>query len=1250
MSRVTHRLNSTRGFKRMLVVLFAMTASIAEAAPLSLLDTPLAVSTPVGPNVLLTFDDSGSMAWAYVPDSVSSISGNARFCSSTINGVYYNPTITYQPPLYPDGTQYPNIGFTSAPLDGFHPGVGTAVNLSNYSPSKSYTPGSTSQSTTTCGQTVGTGHTAFYFKYDPVGTGCVANVNTDACYTKVNVTSTSTEAQSFANWYSYYRTRNLMAKSAVGRAFSSFPSTVRVTAQHLNNTTAGTGTSIKFTTTISPETQFCDNSSGTVPGCPAGSTARTDFYTRLYNSPAANSTPTIPAVQRAVSYFGSQSPTNGAYRDTPSSSTSPERSCRQNFQIIMTDGYWNASTGTNIGNLDGQTNVTMPSPAPGSAVGQLSNYTGQHPYSDTYSNTLADNTFAGWYQDLRTDLANNVPQHWDASDPSHTNPWSPLNDPAYWQHLVTFTIGLGVPGSLSTGDPTTDATTLVGLTNGTILWRDPYTSCPGCDGTTVPSTDPDYPGTYGQRRIDDLWHAALDSRGQYVSAENPQKMSSAFATFVQTVVSSMGTASSVTVNAASLTGNNYVYQSTYNSGNWSGHLIAYPINPTNGIVDTTNPSWDAATQLAGQNYNARTIITYKPSGNVGVPFRWPANPAAPSSSEMDVGQANALNVNPTTLAVDSQGAARVDYIRGDASNEGTGNNYPTRVRNCGLVNCPSGTNTGYLGDTVDSAPAYVGAPNFSYDFNDPSYLAFKTNSTYVNRTPMIYIGANDGMLHGFNANTGSEVFAYVPSALYGASTTPPGPGLGLLTATPFAHHFYVDGDPVYGDAYIDGAWHSILVGGLRKGGQGIYALDITKPSNFSTEASASQQVLWEFTDQNDPDLGYTFSRPVIAKMSNGRWAVIVGNGYNNSQPDGAASTTGHGVLYILFIEDGEKSHGGFALNGYIKIDTGIGSPTTPNGLASPAAVDFNGDDKVDAIYAGDLQGNMWRFDVSSPTPSNWTLSSNRRVIFVAKDNAATPNLQPITTRPMVGPMPIGQPGVMVYFGTGRYLDSADASNTTSPNLQTFYGIWDSSPVTNPTRSNLLQQTMSVYSVNGTNWRVYSNNQMIWKTTPTASGYVGWYLDLTAAGEPVGERSVTDSVLSDGRIIFTSMTPSSDPCVPAGNSALNELDASNGGRLDVSTFDVNGDGTFNQNDLICIASCGTASAVNVPASGMEMSGAGSSPVIVNGGNPATTPTCTGIHCQQQKLVGINSSPNPQILQPGENPGQCGWCRASWRQVR
>ena len=418
----------------------------------------------------------------------------------------------------------------------------------------------------------------------------------------------------------------------------------------------------------------------------------------------------------------------------------------------------------------------------------------------------------------------------------------------------------------------------------------------------------------------------------------PTDLVNALNAAIKSIAERTSSAASVALNSGSHNANSRVYQARFNSGDWSGQLLSFPID-VHGDVST--PEWDAGAVLSSQNYDTgRNIMTYNPTTLSGVPFRW---------DQLSTAQQALLNTSPTGTT-DTQGAARLDYLRGSTAHEGTGNDYRIRLKR--------------LGDLINSDPFFVGAPSFT-DSLGTGYAGFRT--TYKNRTPMVYVGGNDGMLHGFSATTGAEKIAYVPNRLYAKLTK--------LTSSTYSHLYYVDGSPTVGDAFgAFGArcssgstcWRSLLVSGFRKGGQGYFALDVTDPTTFS-ESNAAKIVLWEFNDTHDRDLGYSFSQPSIVKMANGQWAAIFGNGYNNSEADGLASTSGHAVLYILFLDKGLD--GTWTLNtDYFKLDTGVGEVATPNGLATPAAVDLDGDNTVEYIYAGDLRGNIWRFDVRDANP------------------------------------------------------------------------------------------------------------------------------------------------------------------------------------------------------------------------------------------------------------------------------------------
>ncbi|HUX64516.1 pilus assembly protein [Sulfuricella sp.] len=658
------------------------------------------------------------------------------------------------------------------------------------------------------------------------------------------------------------------------------------------------------------------------------------------------------------------------------------------------------------------------------------------------------------------------------------------------------------------------------------------------------------------------------------------------------IISKTGAASTVSLNTGTWSTNAFIYQAKFSSGDWSGQLLALPIQ-SNGTIGA--PSWDAGQKVNTQNYDSgRKIITYKPSGSTGIPFRWPVNSASPTSIELDSVQIVALNKNASGVT-DGQGGARLDFLRGSSSNEGSGNGYRVRPNS-------------KLGDLIHSAPYYVAAPPFNYpsSFESASYPNFV--SSYMNRTPMIYIGGNDGMLHGFDAGSGEEKLAYVPAAVYN--------NLSQLTSPSYSHRYFVDGSPTVGDAFYAGTWHSVLLGGLSGGGQGFFALDVTNPAAFS-ENNAAGIVRWEFTDSSDADtdatmryaLGYSFSQPSLVKMANGKWAAVFGNGYNNTEADGHASTSGYAVLYILDVETGAV---------LTKINTKSGSATTPNGLATPIPVDTNGDGVTDYIYAGDLLGNIWKFDVTGTSPSQWKVAfgnaANPAPLFTAKDAANTP--QPVTTRLEVGKHPVS--GVMVYFGTGKYLETTDNS-TTSP--QAFYAVWDDD-VQVSGRGALLQQ--SVTGVSG-DYRMTSNNIIDWGT------HKGWYLDLPTGGE----RQVTESQLRNGKIIFTTMIPETTACSYGGSGWLMEMDALSGGHPLDPVLDVNGDGKIDLADVIAFGGS------NVPPSGKKMSGIPSAPGILGGAGGSSTSNL------ENKYLNLSSGTIEKIL---ESAGPSGSGRVSWKQIQ
>ena len=789
---------------------------------------------------------------------------------------------------------------------------------------------------------------------------------------------------------------------------------------------------------------------------------------------------------------------------------------------------------------------------------------------------------------------------------------------------------------------------------------------------------------------------ALGSDGipdNFFSVANPLGLEKALDKLFLAILQSSA-ASAVAANSSKLNTSTRVYQAVFNQTDWSGKLLAFAVDPVTGKPDTV-PAWDAgqitlnATSIAP---STRNILTFNKgvSGVApkGIAFTWPATPGSPTTSELSLPQITALNTIPYTTSTDSGGQARLDYIRGDASNEGEA---PTNFRRRATTK---------LGDIINSNPNFVGPPSAGYP--DSSYVAFATNPTYKNRTPMIYVGANDGMLHAFDASLtgspGAEKLAFIPSPVFR--------NLSKLTSPAFnkSHEYFVDGSPVVGDALVKGSWKSVLVGGLNRGGQGVYALDVSDPGSFAV-SNAANQVLWEFTDADDPDLGFTFGTPAIRRMANGKFAAIVSGGYNNTQdnitdpnevlcasgdgtttlpylPSGCTvSKTGQGYIFILNLDGPTGSNGAWVLGiDYFKISTDTktaplyGNPTTPNGLATPFPADINGDGIVDFIYAGDLNGDLWKFDVRSTSGATWmNMTSNRVKLFTAVDDSS--NRQPITSGVEAVLHPTGN-GVLVTFGTGKYLEKTDVVGTFL--TQSLYGIWDlndqptiSTQTVVTGRSQLMVQglqgglTGSVVNfdpIDGTRITTKhlpnygdttrddaASNDFVTdqKALLTARGHLatnvlpkqyGWYYDLLngapPTGAPAGERVIFQPIVKNGIVLYSSLYPFASSCLGSTGGFNITLSVTTGAIPDATVFDLNGDGLVNTSDMKTITlTDGSTFKIAVSSKAIQ-GGSAQPPTLVSKG--------AGLDVGYQNPTG--GKLQSETYKFGRGPG-----RLSWREI-
>lgn len=1099
-----------RALVKSLVVclIFSQVILPASAASTDIANLPMAVKNTVLPNVMFTLDDSGSMQGEILPepsqpylvfprpttvygtlygysDATAMFDLNNKYAryyrTAKFNRMYYDPTIKYEPWTNADGTLMPPASPSGAFHNPYNSSEGSRVlNAANTetvlwmkddgtSSSESLTFWPATYFTTTLSTLTGPddlNNLSAQFTQVEINPATTSYTKASSRTDCAAATCTyAEEIQNFANWYTYYRSRILAARAGIGKAFSKYDNNMRV----------GFGAINKGSTSVD------DINTGTIKiGVrPFTGTGRTTFYDNLYGHPMPSSgTPLRKAMDDVGQYF-SRTDDKGPWGKTPGSTGGTQYACRQNYHILMTDGYWNgdaAATSNAKLNVDNTAGSTLTKPAGATAPPSFT-YSPGNPYSDSHSNTLADVAMYYWVNDLRTDLDNIAPAN--------------SKDPAFWQHMVNFTVGLGVTGTVSASNIAAAFTT----TPPTITWPDPASS--------------------NANKIDDLAHAAINSRGGFFSASDPATFSTALSDSLNDIVGRSGAAAAVAVaNANPTTGDNASYSSKYDSGTWTGDLAAFPINLTTGVPDENNPIWGstAQTQLDARTSADRFIVTY--SGTGGVQFQ----PTSAATTTKLVAAQQALLNSPSA----TDGAAVLAYLRGDKSQEGT----VYRAR------------THLLGDIVNAEAVIVRNPLVSYA--DVGFSAFKT--AQASRTKVIFQGANDGMLHAFDAGTGAEKWAYIPKLVFANLN-------GLTKKTGFAHQYFVDSTPAVTDVdfkQTNGAtgsgtdWRTILVGGLGKGGRGYYALDVTNPVPAS-EADAAAKVLWEFPNDGNKDthigntstptysqiMGYSFGKPIVVKTAAEGWVVLIPSGYNNA--------TGQGYLIVLNARTGAV----------IKvIDTpSAGTADNPSGLAHISGYVENSDvdNTVDYVYGGDLLGNVWRFDLTAANTNSWS------VVKLATLVDAAGTAQPVTTAPDLAKIDIGNFTFkrMVYVGTGQYLGDSDVPGTvgakaSATQTQTMYALVDdqtNTPLISPLRANLQEQTFTTAGDGLT--RTVSSTEFSYAG---GSAKKGWYIDLPVTGERIN----TDPAIGIGVLTFVTNIPGDDPCEPGGSSWVNSVDYRTGG--------------------------------------------------------------------------------------------------------
>jgi len=1210
-----------------LACLYSAMTNIAVAGPLDIANNALEIATGVEPNVMILNDDSGSMDWSVLIPNTSEglyiingpVSGFSyayiqpdpengdffavpteielqqfaafwdsrgyngdewrgvwRSRNHNFNSVYYNPDTTYTPWEGADnnGDAYTDASPTAALVDPYVSG-GSTYNLTA---NDTFTSLMIIENGDCCYGLSDVIYPASYYTWtdsngdgfvdptephqlieirtsgaptDPAGalfdpaTHTRAGTRTD-CGGDGEATSTTTctiaqELQNYANFYSYYRRRELTAKAAISKVLEP-QSSVRVGFAAINNVSNNR---------IEVESLNISPFSGN----------KKDLFDSIFETQSTGGTPLRQNLERTGEYFACNGGTHGDGSDvnifgTASSNpggsncpveAAPAGTCQQNYTILMTDGFWNGND-PDVDNADndGLNDGTPQGPFDGASFG------------DAFSNTLADVAMHYYERDLHDPtLVDDVP-----TTNREEERYNGMADPfeKMHQHMITYTVGLGVSGTLSVNPPNS---------SDTFAWPEPSSN----------STE----------TIDDLRHAAWNGRGDFLNANNQEELTTSLTRIFEEIGTGRGSASSVAFNTQNLESGALVFRAFFDTDENTGNLIAQNVSIT-GEIDTSSNRWEAAEQLEGIiDGDRRQVITFDPVANSGVPFTW-AGINSTQQGELD----------QPVLATPDLGETRLEYIRGSQENEGddySGGEF--RVRPPLTVD----DNTfigGRIGDFIHSSPVFVGTPPFSFRDNLPFpdvlgelYSEFVTE--YANRNEIVYIGANDGMLHAFDANTGEEVFAYVPDIII--------PDLSELTNPDYQHRYYVDLSPAVNDVYIrtlsgtnalNDAWNTVLVGGMGVGAPGYFALNVTDPDSLRSEDTAKANVMWEFEqaddvgsspDGNDLNLGVPISSPLIA-LSNildasgdNRWVVIFGNGYNS------ASTDGDAELYIVFLDgglDGTWTRG----TDFFKINTGNGkaqdptSTNTPNSLGGIRGIDIDQNGTVDVVYAGDYQGNFYRFNLSETSVSATLSAANNPVqeLFKATYDSASGEVQPITNRPVVIKHP-SEAGFIVIMGTGSFFTNDDITAPESEKIQSIYGLWDdftdpSDNIDEVSYDQLVEQvfTNSASTVNGFTVRSLTNNSVTWGHQKNKDE--GWVINLDvpeAGGSAIefpGEKAVRNFLIRGNFAFVNTVIPKSSTACTTGPGGFElGFDPETGGSGDAQIFDVNNDGNFDSDDNI-----------------------------------------------------------------------------------
>ncbi|WP_418514955.1 pilus assembly protein [Delftia sp. PS-11] len=943
-------------------------------------------------------------------------------------------------------------------------------------------------------------------------------------------------------------------------------------------------------------------------------------------------TPTHDLVQRADAYMRERLGINSPWAAIPGQQAEPYLGCRRNYHVLLTDGGWNGNERpTSPRNYDG-TDRTLPD---GTAYRTSSPQTRIYQDVENYT-TIADWAFKSWADPLQNPARlqgalrpsaelRNAPATETFTNRSRGTSttlekyWNPRYNPATWPHMVTFTIGFSSDALPHTSHTPYGGRYAIAAPSSIV----PY----GYDGDFADYAKGNFQWLAQSRdRGHDMWHAAINGRGQFYAVSKGEDLAKAFRQIVQQINIASEPERGPAATSGGTVARNPVglYTAHYDPTKaWKGWITGQTMAPDGTI--SAAPGWQGKTTAdhldSLSDASSRTILTWtredssiSPDPYKAVPFRWNA---------LNTWQKNDLNQRADGTT-DALGEQRLNYLRGDRRMEGTGS--PPRYTS----QQPFRQRHSRQGDTVNSRIWYTGAPSSMNAL--PSYRDFV--KTHKDRTPMLYVGGNDGMLHGFSAVDGTEKLAYVPHGLTIE--------LSRLTEPAYddRHRYFVDGSPMTGDIQDGSDWKTLLVGTLGAGGKGYFVLDVTNPANFSENNAASLVVMDKTYDLNfvlpvapphvdrcvfynylpHLHIGHIFAEPVrddatpqqssqIVKLNNGRWAVVMGNGYN--------SPLGFATLLIQYLDGAKELR---ALPAERCVDF---QQPQDNGLSAPRLVDINGDGRPDVVYAGDLKGNLWKFNIASTDDVQWHAGLHHSGPGRNQPLFTPTQARAITTAPVVrvnsrkATLPTGQgqsqsmpEGMMIAFGTGRNLTPSDPDDSTPGAIyavldptrykaqgahvqpctesvqDTSDGCYMPAALWNTLQPKTIREselaTLSVDRQSTTEGQQASADRTFWKVSGDGANVgllkkPGWRFDLPEAGE----RLLKPLGFFDHSNILTiySQIPARVPTNPATGAAAESCSAAlenerqfltllnilDGKRPSVQIMDTNGDGIYSAAD-------------------------------------------------------------------------------------